>query len=146
MEVTVLTWIISVAGLLIMGLLSALQLVAVISPREQWTIKNVYCGAPDNTDPKAYFAFNQGFAWADAVFWGPLQVAGSIGMMMGHRWGFVLALAASVPFWYTSIQFFIWDRDLRIRENTLMYWVVIWGMWPAFGILEGVYCFVRLVE
>lgn len=99
MEVTVLTWIISVAGLLIMGLLSALQLVAVISPREQWTIKNVYCGAPDNTDPKAYFAFNQGYAWADAFFWGPIQIVGSIGMLLEHRWGFLLALIGSVPFW-----------------------------------------------
>lgn len=146
MEVNVLTWIIAITGLVLMGLLGALQLVAVIRPRATWTIENVYGGSPDRTDPKAYFAFNQGSAWADPFFWAPLQIAGSIGMLMGERWGFLLALAASVPFWYTAIFFFIWDRDLGFRQNTAYYWIVVWGMFPVYGILEGVYAFVRLLE
>ncbi len=146
MDVTPLTWIVAVTGLLLIGLLGTLQFVAVIRPRAEWTVKNVYGGDPDRTDPKAYFAFNQGSAWADPFFWAPLQVAGSIGMLLGERWGFLLALAASVPFWYTAIFFFIWDRDLGFRENTFTYWVIIWGMWPVFGVVEGVYVFVRLLE
>ncbi len=81
-----------------------------------------------------------------SLFWAPLQIAGSIGMLLGDRWGFLLALVASVPFWYTAIPMFIWDRDLGFREPTATYWVVKWGMFPAFGILEGVYCFVRLLQ
>jgi hypothetical protein len=146
MEVTILTWAVAIAGLLLIGLLSALQLVAVIHPRERWTIDNVYGGTPEATDPNAYFAFNQGQAWADPFFWAPLQIAGSIGMLLGHQWGFLLALAASVPFLYSAILIFIWDRDLGFRQNTFSYWVFVWGMWPAFGALEGVYCFVRLLE
>jgi hypothetical protein len=146
MEVTAATWIVAILGLVIMGLLGGLQLVAVLQPRSPWTIENVYGGSPETTDPTAYFAFNQGYAWADAIFWAPLQIAGSIGMILGYRWGFLLALVASVPFWYTAITFFIWDRDLDYRKNTFTYWVFIWGMFPAFGILEGVYCFVRLLE
>ena len=146
MEVTVFTWIVAVAGLVIIGILGSLQFVAVLRPRTEWTIENVYGGSPENTDPTAYFAYNQGWAWADSFFWAPLQIAGSIGMLLGERWGFLLALMASVPFWYTAIPIFIWDRDMGFRENTLMYWVVIWGMFPAFGILEGVYTFVRLLD
>lgn len=146
MEVTAATWVVAIAGLGLILLLGGLQLVAVLRPRSAWTIENVYGGSPDTTDPKAYFAFNQGYAWADAIFWAPLQVAGSIGMILGYRWGFLLALVASVPFWYTAIPIFIWDRDLGFRRNTFIYWVVIWGMFPAFGIVEGVYCFVRLLE
>lgn len=146
MEVTAATWIVAILGLAIMGLLGGLQLVAVLRPRSPWTIENVYGGSPETTDPTAYFAFNQGYAWADAIFWAPLQIAGSIGMILGYRWGFLLALVASVPFWYTAIPIFIWDRDLGYRKNTFTYWVFIWGMFPAFGILEGVYCFVRLLE
>lgn len=145
MEVTVLTWVVAVAGLVIMGALMALEFVAVLDPRGEWTVKNLYTGDPSRTDPKAFFAFNQGFAWADAFFWGPVQVAGSIGMLFGERWGFLLALIGSVPFWYTGITIFIWDRDMGFRENTLAYWVVVWGLWPAFGVLEMVYCFVRLL-
>lgn len=146
MEVTTLTWIVAIAGLVLIGLLGGLQLVAVVRPRSTWTVQNVYGGEPNATDATAYFAYNQGYAWADVFFWAPLQVAGSIGMLLGHRWGFLLALAASVPFVYTAVTNFIWDRDLGFRENTFTYWVIIWGIWPLFGVIEGVYCFVRLVE
>ena len=145
MDVTPLTWTVAVAGLLLMGLLAGLQLVAVVRPRGDWTVTNVYGGDPSGTDPAAYYAFNQGFAWADVALWAPLQIAGSIGMLLGERWGFLLALAASVPFVYTAFQFFIWDRDLGFRKKTLAYWVVIWGMWPAFGLIQAVYCFGRLL-
>jgi len=97
-EVTIATWFVAIAGLVLIALLGGLQLVAVFRPRSAWTIENVYGGSPDATDPTAYFAFNQGYAWADAVFWAPLQIAGSIGMLLGYRWGFLLALVACVPF------------------------------------------------
>lgn len=145
MDVTLSTWIVAIAGLAIIGLLGALQLVAVLRPRDDWTIENVYGGTPDDTDPTAYFAFNQGFAWADVFLWMPLQVSGSIGMLLGESWGFLLALAASVPFVYTAFPMFVWDRDLRFRQPTFTYWVVVWGMFPAFGVIEGVYTFMRLL-
>jgi len=145
MDVTAMTWVVAILGLLIIGLLASLQLVAALRPRSEWTIENVYGGSPDATDPRAYFAFNQGYAWADPFFWAPLQVAGSIGMILGYRWGFLLALAASVPYWYSAIPIFIWDRDLGFRQNTFTYWVFVWGMFPAFGILEGLYTFTRLL-
>jgi hypothetical protein len=146
MDVTLTTWIVAVGGLLLIALLGGLQLVAVLKPRSEWTIENVYGGDPTGTDPRAYFAFNQGYAWADALFWAPLQIAGSIGMLLGQRWGFLLALMASVPFWYTAIPIFIWDRDLGFRRNTFGYWVLVWGMWPAYGIVAGAYCLVRLLQ
>lgn len=146
MEVTAATWAIAVIGLGLITLLGALQLVAVARPRAPWTVENVYGGSPDDTDPAAYFAFNQAAAWADSFLWAPLQIAGSIGMLLGERWGFVLALMASVPFWYTAVFFYIWDRDLGIRRNTVRYWAITWGMWPLFGVVEGVYCSIRLLE
>ena len=146
MEVTASTWIIAIAGLLIIAVLAGLQLVAALRPRSSWVIKNIYGGRPETTDPKAYFAFNQGYAWADPFFWAPLQIAGSTGMLLGERWGFLLALMASVPFWYSAILIFIWDRDLGFRRNTVFYWVIVWGMFPVFGVLEGLFCFVRLLE
>ena len=145
MDVTPLTWVVAGLGLAIILVLGSLQFVAVVRPRAAWTIDVVYGGSPDGTDPTAYFAFNQGYAWADSFFWAPLQIAGSIGMVLGQRWGFLLALMASVPFWYTAIPIFIWDRDMGFRENTFTYWVIVWGMFPAYGIVAGVYCLVRLL-
>ena len=146
MEVTAATWVIALIGLALISLLGALQVVALLRPREQWTIDNVYGGSPDNTDPKAYFAFNQASDWADPFLLAPLQIVGSIGMLAGERWGFLLALMASVPLWYTAVYFYLWDRDLGYRQPTFTYWVITWAMWPVFGVVEGIYCFVRLVE
>lgn len=145
MEVTLATWSIAIAGLVIMSLLFGLQLVAVFRPRSRWTIEHVYGGSPDSTDPRAYFAWNRGMAWADVLFLAPLQFAGGVGMLLGHRWGFLLALMASVPFWYTAILVFVWDRDLNFRRNTFSYWVLVWGIFPVFGLLEGAYCLGRLL-
>ena len=92
----------------------------------------------------AYFAFSQGYAYADVFLWAPLQFAGSIGMLAGQQWGFLLALVASIPYVYTAIPIFIWDRDLGFRENTLFYWLIVWGIWPLFGVIQFVYCFARL--
>ena len=144
MEVTAFTWVVALAGLVLILLLGSLQFVAVLSPRSEWTIKNVYGSSPEDTDPKAYFAFNQGYAWADSFLWAPLQIVGSIGMLLGESWGFLLALAASVPYVYTAILIFIWDRNMGFRENTPYYWVIVWGIWPAFGVVQFVYCLVRL--
>ena len=113
--------------------------------RAAWTVANVYGGNPDRTDPQAYFAFNQGLAWADSFFWGPLQIAGSVGMLLGQRWGFLLAVIGSVPFWYSAIPIYVWDRDLGFRKNSFRYWAV-WGIWPLFGVVEMAYCFVRLLQ
>ena len=145
MDVTYATWAVAIAGLALIGLLGAMQLIAVLRPRASWTIENVYGGSPGATDPTAYFAFNQGFAWAEVLFWVPLQILGSIGMLLGHEWGFLLALAASVPYIYTAIPYFVWDRDLRFRQPTFYYWVVVWGMWPAFGLIQGAYVLWRLL-
>lgn len=140
------TWIVAIGGLLLGGLLFVLQVSAVARPRAESTIRNVYGGDPSSTDPKAYFAVNQGWAWADTFFWCPLQIIGCLGMLLGEQWGFLIALMASVPFVYTAIQIFIWDRDMAFRKNTLVYWVIIWGMFPAFGCIQGVYCFLRLLD
>jgi hypothetical protein len=139
------TWAIAVAGLALIVLLGALQFVALIRPRSDWTIQNVYGGDPNSTDLNAYLAYNQGYAWADVFFWAPIQIAGSIGMLLGERWGFLLALGASAPYVYTAITIYIWDRNLGFRKNTVGYWVIIWGMWPVFGLIQGTYNLLRLV-
>lgn len=143
MDVTIATWAIAVVGLLLIGLLGALQLVAVLRPRASWTVENVYGGDPSSTDPTAYFAFNQGLAWADVLLWVPVQVLASIGMLLGAEWGFLLALVAAAPWVYSAVPLFIWDRDLGFRGR---YWVLTWGMWPAFGLLQGAYAFSRLLS
>ena len=66
-------------------------------------------------------------------------------MLLGQRWGFLLALIGSLPFWYTAVHLFIWDRDMGYRQNTFAYWVFVWGIFPVFGVVEMVYCFVRLL-
>lgn len=145
MAVTLTTWIVAVLGLLIMGLLFVFQLIAVLRPRAAWTVENIYGGDPEAIDDKGHFAFYQGMAWADVFFWAPLQLAGIVGMLLGARWGFLLCLLSAAPYIYTAITIFIWDRDLGLRKNTFVYWVIVWGMFPAYGALDLGYCLYRLL-
>ena len=145
MEVTVATWVVALAGLALMGLLMTLRAIAVARPRAEWTIDNVYGGSPDDTDPKAFFAYNQGYAWADTFLWGPIQMVAVVGMLLGQRWGFLLGLVAAVPYVYTAVTIYIWDRDMGFRGEGWFYWIVVWGMFPAYGLVLGAYCFYRLM-
>lgn len=145
MDVTTLTWIVAAAGLLLMAILGGAQLIAVTRPHSDWTIQNVYGGSPDGTDPRAYFAFNQGYAWADTLLWAPVQFVASLGMITGEQWGFLLGLVAAVPYVYTAVTIFVWDRDMGFRKPGWTYWVFTWGMFPAYGLVLGLYCFARLL-
>jgi hypothetical protein len=126
-DVTAVTRVVAIAGLVLIGILGGVQLVAGIRPRATWTIRNASGGDPDATDSTAHSAFNQGLAWADPFLWAPLQVLGSIGMLLGERWGFLLALTASVPFWYGAISIFVWDRAVGFRAPTFNDWVIVWA-------------------
>ena len=53
MSVTPMTWIVAIAGLVLITLLGALQAVAVVRPRDPWTVDKVYGGDPSATDPVA---------------------------------------------------------------------------------------------
>jgi hypothetical protein len=147
MDVTPLTWTIAITGFVLMALLMALQLIAVVRSRNALTIQNAHGGDTEATDPKACFAFNQGHAYADVFFWGPIQLVGCIGMVLGARWGFLLALLGSVPFWCSAMNLHTYRRQVGFTElePALLSWVVIWGIWPAFGIAQMVYCFGRLL-
>jgi hypothetical protein len=54
MGVRALTVVVAVLGLLIMGLLALLEWVAVVRPRGEWTVRNVYGGDHSATDARAY--------------------------------------------------------------------------------------------
>lgn len=105
---TTATWTVALIGLLLISLLSGLQSVDALRPRAPRTTENINGGSPDDTDPADCLAFNQATAWADPFRWAV---------------GFLLALVASVPFWYTAVYLCFWDRDLGFCGKTLGYWV-----------------------
>ena len=133
MEVTDNTRIVAVLGLFMITLLEVFQFMILLRPRSEQSL----------TPPEVY---DLGWAYADTLWSLPLQIGGSVGMLLGRKWGFLLALVASTFYVYSSIFIFVWDRDLGLREKTFVYWVIVWGMWPAYGLLEGLYAFVRLMQ
>ena len=146
MAVTRATVVVAVFGVVTMGILFFAQLCAVLAPQSQWTIDNIYGGNITVTDSTAYFAYHQGWAKIDVFFACPLQFLASYGMLRGRKWGFLMALAAAVPPFYSSVPIFIWDREkMGGRENTIEYWAFVWGQFPLLGLVEGIYCFLRLL-
>ena len=46
MDVTPMTWIVAIGGLALIALLGGVELVALVRPRSEWTIANIYGGSP----------------------------------------------------------------------------------------------------
>ena len=54
---------------------------------------------------------SRGAAWADWLFFGPLFIAGSIGMLLGHAWGYVLFGAAGACSLYINIILWVTEKE-----------------------------------
>ena len=98
------------------------------------------------TDPKAYFAWNVGFAWADVVVTLPLQLIAGAGVFRGKRWGYALLVAASVPYVYSALPCLVWDRSFHVDQPTIFWWAIVFALWPVFGLLQFIIAFLVLLR
>jgi len=130
MQVDRWTRVIAVFGLLMVAIIFPIQLIVVLKPNSYWISDNLYKG-PSNLE-------DSGPAWADILLYTPLQIAASIGMLLGHEWGFLLGIACGAVMIYLYIIIFV-------VKSTLYFWVIDWGIWPVFASIESLYAFYRLL-
>jgi len=121
---------IAVFGLLMVAIIFPVQLIVVLKPEIYWISDFFYKGPLKLED--------RGSAWADILLYTPLQIAASVGMLLGHEWGFLLGIACGAVMIYLYILIFV-------VKSTLYFWVIDWGVWPVFASVESFYAFYRLL-
>ena len=87
---TTLTWILVVFGFIFVFIpMLIVQLMVAIRPDNQNT-KDIVIGKGEDYHDKSHSRMIYGLAWADLLIWLPLLLVGSIGVVLGYGWGYIL--------------------------------------------------------
>jgi hypothetical protein len=94
---------------------------------------------------KTHFRSAYGFAWADWVLLMPLFLAGSIGVLLGQAWGYVLWAAAGTISLYANVVLYFMEKEyVYPSRGPLVYYTYYWGSFVLWGAAALVYAALRL--
>jgi hypothetical protein len=94
---------------------------------------------------ETHFSLNLGFAWTDLLFFVPLFVAGSVGILLGQAWGYMLFGAAGACSLYINITlWFVEKKHVYPALGPLRYYTYFWGFFVYWGGLALAYSTLRV--
>ena len=142
---TVITWILVVFGLVLIFLpMLYAQLLMALRPNSR-KAKDIIIGKGEEWRDTTHFRMSRGLAWVDVIIWLPLLLFGSIGVLLGHAWGYALWAAAGTISVYISIIFWFSEREyVYPSRGPLAYYTYYWGFFVYWGVAVVVYTVLRL--
>ncbi|MHA2029412.1 MAG: hypothetical protein ACW99Q_08470 [Candidatus Kariarchaeaceae archaeon] len=143
-EPTLFTWILLAFGIIIHLPLTYAQILMARAPDAQAT-KDLVIGKDKDWRDTSNKEFSSGFAWADLLLYIPLLILGSIGVILGDTWGYVVYAIVGVLAIYFSIVFWVAERKYTLQSSgSLMYYTFFWGFFLYWGIAAMIYSFSRI--
>ena len=107
--------------------------------------KNLLIGKGEDWRDKTHFRMSLGAAWADWLFFTPLFVAGSSGVLLGQSWGYALFGAAGACSLYINIILYFTEKEyVYPTRGPLRYFTYYWGFFVYWGALALAYSVVRI--
>ena len=144
MQPTPVTWVLVLVGVVVLMPLLRAQLSMLLKPDSQET-RDLLIGRDENWRDKTHFRLALGAAWADWLFFVPVFVAGSIGMLLGQTWGYVLFGAAGACSLYINIILWFTEKEyVYPTRGPLRYFTYYWGFFMYWGGLALAYSLARL--
>lgn len=141
---TLITWLLIVFGAVTLAPLVLAQLVILLRPHSQ-SAKDILVARGEGWRDKTHFRSAYGFAWADWLLLVPLALGGSVGVIMGYSWGYVLWAAAGSISLYINIVLWFMEREyVYPSRGPLAYYTYYWGFFILWGALVLVYSAIRL--
>lgn len=143
---TPITWILVIFGFITCSPLFGAQLVMLYRPKSQ-KATDILIGQGEDWRDKTHFRSALGMAWADWLFFAPLLVAGSIGVLSGQTWGYVLwAAAGAISLYINIVLWFMEKAYVYPAQGPLAYFTYYWGFFIYWGASVLVYSTLRLAE
>ena len=145
LQPTLITWILIIFGavLIFLPMLHA-QILMALRPHSQKT-KDIIIGKGKDWRDKTHFRMSYGAAWADVVIWLPLLAAGSIGVVLGHAWGYALWAASGAISIYINMILWFSEREYVYPScGPLAYYTYFWGFFVYWGVAVAAYAVLRL--
>ena len=141
---TIITWVLVVFGLVTCLPLFGAQLVMLFKPSSQ-KASDILIGKGKEWRDKTHFHSALGMAWADWLLLAPLLMAGSVGVLSGHLWGYVLWAAAGAISLYINIVLWILEKKyVYPSQGPLIYYTYYWGFFIYWGTAVLIYSTLRL--
>jgi hypothetical protein len=147
LEPTLITWVLVIFGVFFIFLpILYAQIQMAFRPHSQRS-KDIIIGKGEDWRDKTHFRTAKGLAWADLMIWLPLLAAGSIGVLQGQIWGYVLWAASGVVSVYISIVLWFSEREYVYPScGPLVYYTYLWGFFVYWGIAVVIYAVLRLAD
>ncbi len=144
MQATAVTWAIVIFGVITLLPLVLAQLAMLIRPHSR-SARDLLIGKGEDWRDKTHFNLSRGAAWADWLFFVPLFVAGSAGVLLERPWGYVLFGAAGACSLYINIILWFTEKEyVYPTRGPLKYFTYYWGFFVYWGVLALAYSAVRL--
>ena len=141
---TVFTWVLVIFGAVTLLPLVLAQLVILIKPDSQ-RAKDILIGRGEDWRDRTHFRSAYGFAWADWMLIVPLGTAGSIGVLLGRPWGYVLWAAAGTMSLYANVVLWFLEKEVVYpSRGPLAYYTYYWGFFVLWGAAALGYAALRL--
>lgn len=142
---TVVTWILLGFGwVFIFLVLFFAQLLMVLRPDSRRT-KDIIIGKGEEWHDRTHKRFSLGGAFADLMVLLPLLAAGSVGVILGQEWGYILWAASGAIAAYISIILYVTEKELVYPHcGPLAYYTYYWGIPLYWGVAVVAYSVLRL--
>ena len=96
---------------------------------------------------KALANVERGIAWADLLILFPLFISGTIGVLSGQIWGYVLWFALGMLSIYFSILFWVLEKEYTYPTNgPLAYYTYFWGFFLYWGIGAAICSAIQIIN
>lgn len=143
-EPTLITWILVMFGAITLLPLVLAQLLILLKPDSR-RARNILIGRDEEWRDKTHFRSAYGCAWADWLIMAPLAVVGSIAVVQGLHWGYVLWAAAGAISLYINVVLWFVEREFVLPAfGPLAYYTYYWGFFVLWGTAALGYAMLRL--
>lgn len=144
LEPTIITWILVIIGLIIYAPALYMQLLAVRDPYSQ-KVKDLLIGKGEDYADRTHFLFCQGSGWADLIMQFPPLIGGSLGVILGRPWGYMLWLAvAAIAAYISIVLWFIDGEHVYPKCGPLAFYTYYWGIWLYWSVAVIAYSLLRI--
>ena len=146
LDSTLITWILVIFGVIfIFAPMLYAQFLMIIKPHSQKT-KNIIIGKGQDWRDKTHFLAAYGLAWADLIIWLPAIAVGSIGVLLGYHWGYIVWAISGAISVYISITLWFMEREyVYPSKGPWPYYTFYWGFFIYWGVAAVAYSIIRLV-
>lgn len=146
LEPSAVTWILVIFGAIQCLPLFGAQILMLFRPRGQ-KARDLLVGAGEDWRDDTHFRSARGMAWADWILVFPLLVTGSIGVLLGTAWGYLVWGASGAIVLYINVTLFVLEKEyVYPSRGPLAYYTYYWGFFVLWGALALVYSILRLAR